>query len=137
MDIMRNRFLWLLFFLLTSCTVGVEPEGANTPVPTSTAVPAADVADISNSEPAGLAGPRNRRVVMEDNYSFALSLGFDSIQPVYSPEFAAASEAPLNDEELVLGVAWEGEAKAYPISVLRYREMVDDELAGIPTLVTW
>jgi hypothetical protein len=74
---------------------------------------------------------------MDDSYSFAISLGFDSIQPVYSPEFAPVAEAPLDDEELVLGIAWKGEAKAYPISVLRYREIVDDELAGIPTLVTW
>jgi hypothetical protein len=43
----------------------------------------------------------------------------------------------LHDDELVLGVAWDGEAKAYPITVLRFREMVNDELAGIPTLVTW
>ena len=37
----------------------------------------------------------------------------------------------------VIGISLDGEAKAYPISVLRFREMVNDELAGIPTLVTW
>jgi len=115
----------------------VLPDGANTRVPSSTAVPTPGEASSSPTKPTSLPDVRNRRVAMEDNYSFAISLGFDSIRPIYSPEFAPATEAPLDDEELVLGIAWDGEAKAYPISVLRYREMVDDELAGIPTLVTW
>lgn len=61
----------------------------------------------------------------------------DGIRPIYEPQFRPAGEAPLVDEELVIGVAHDGEAKAYPISVLRFREMVNDRLAGIPTLVTW
>ncbi len=65
------------------------------------------------------------------------SIPFDGIYPVYTPFFASAEDAPLDDEELVLGVAWDGEAKAYPITVLRFREMVNDELAGFPTLVSY
>jgi hypothetical protein len=61
----------------------------------------------------------------------------DGIPPVYEPQFQSAAEAPLIDEELVIGLALNGEAKAYPITVLRSREMVNDEMAGIPTLVTW
>jgi hypothetical protein len=62
---------------------------------------------------------------------------WDGILPIYQPEFAPAEQAPLQEDELIIGVAWDGRAKAYPISVLRSREMVNDELAGIPTLVTW
>jgi len=79
----------------------------------------------------------NVRVQDDNEYSFPFLLPFDGIRPVYEPKFAPADEAPLFDEELVIGVAWDGEAKAYPITVLRFREMVNDELAGIPTLVTW
>jgi hypothetical protein len=61
----------------------------------------------------------------------------DGIRPIYEPEFTSAADAPLLDEELVMGVDLGGGAKAYPISVLRSREMVNDELAGIPILVTW
>ncbi|MBI5829626.1 MAG: DUF3179 domain-containing protein, partial [Chloroflexi bacterium] len=62
---------------------------------------------------------------------------FDGIPPVYGPQFASTADAPLLDDELVMGIALDGEAKAYPVTVLRFREMVDDELAGIPILVTW
>ena len=55
----------------------------------------------------------------------------------YDPIFVSPVAAPLPDDELIIGVAWGGEAKAYTISVLRFREMVNDELAGIPMLVTW
>jgi hypothetical protein len=64
-------------------------------------------------------------------------LPFDAIQPIYEPRFVTAAEAPLADDELIMGVSWGGEAKAYPVSVLRFREMVIDELAGIPILVSW
>ena len=49
----------------------------------------------------------------------------------------AAADAPLEDDELVIGISLEGESKAYPITVLRFREMVNDELGGLPILVTW
>jgi len=79
----------------------------------------------------------NKRVNDPKDYSFSQLLPFDGIRPVYDPQFSSAADAPLQDDELVLGVAWDGEAKAYPITVLRFREMVNDELAGTPTLVTW
>lgn len=79
----------------------------------------------------------NRRVDMDEIHNFSQLLPFDGIRPIYDPEFVPADEAPLKDEELVLGLALGGEAKAYPITVLRHREMVNDEMAGIPTLVTW
>ena len=62
---------------------------------------------------------------------------FDAIPPLYDPEFADVAEAPLSDDELVMGVEIDGAAKAYPITVLRSREMVNDEMAGIPILVSW
>ena len=37
----------------------------------------------------------------------------------------------------MIGLALDGEAKAYPVSWLNRREMVVDRIAGIPILVTW
>jgi hypothetical protein len=64
-------------------------------------------------------------------------LPFDGINPIYNPQFISREEANLQDGELIMGVAWEGVAKAYPVTVLRHREMVNDEMAGVPYLVSW
>jgi hypothetical protein len=64
-------------------------------------------------------------------------LSFDAIRPVYDPHFISPEDANLQEDELIMGVAWDGEAKAYPVSVLRSREMVNDEMAGVPYLVSW
>ena len=38
---------------------------------------------------------------------------------------------------MVLGVSLNGDARAYPIGVLTYQEMVSDIVGGVPILVTW
>jgi hypothetical protein len=81
--------------------------------------------------------PTNMRFDDPNEYNFSQLLPYDGIRPVYEPEFATAVDAPLLDDELVMGVAIQGQAKAYPVTVLRFREMVNDELAGLPILVTW
>lgn len=73
----------------------------------------------------------------EPRYRYNQLLSRDSIRPIYEPEFIPAAQAKLNDDELVLAIALDGEAKAYPITVLNSREMVNDELAGTPILATW
>ena len=61
----------------------------------------------------------------------------DGIQPIYNPQFVAASGVDWAGTTRVIGVAAEGEAKAYPVSFLNRHEMVDDFIAGEPILVTW
>ena len=61
----------------------------------------------------------------------------DDIPPIYAPEFAAASEASLPDDELVIGLSINGDARAYPAGILYTREMVNDVVGGAPVLVSW
>ena len=79
----------------------------------------------------------NPRVEEFESYLPPRLPGLDGIRPVYEPRFVAAADAPLEDEELIIGISLEGDAKAYPITVLRFREIVNDELGGLPILVTW
>lgn len=81
--------------------------------------------------------PATAEATGEREYSWVQLLGRDDIRPIYDPEFVPVDEAGYADEELVMGVAIEGQAKAYPVGLLNRREMVNDELAGIPILVTW
>jgi hypothetical protein len=69
--------------------------------------------------------------------NFSISVPFDGIPPIYDPQFVNAIDAPFEPDELVIGISLNGEAKAYSVTTLRYREMVNDEIGGIPILVTW
>ena len=60
----------------------------------------------------------------------------DAIRPIYEPEFVEAIDSPLHADELVMGVAINGEAKAYPVTVLRFREMVNEHLNTFSVLWT-
>lgn len=61
------------------------------------------------------------------------------IRPITDPEISAADEAEISDNELVIGVAIDGQARAYPINQLTgpSREIINDELAGTPIAATW
>ncbi|RMF21720.1 MAG: DUF3179 domain-containing protein, partial [Bacteroidetes bacterium] len=62
----------------------------------------------------------------------------DGIPAIERPRFVAPEEADfLNERDLVLGVVWNGIAKAYPIAILDYHEIVNDDFGGEPVAVTW
>ena len=61
----------------------------------------------------------------------------DAIAPIYDPQFVDSSAVRWPASTQVIGVSADDEAKAYPVSFLSGREMVIDELAGDPILVTW
>ena len=61
----------------------------------------------------------------------------DAIQPIYDPVFVRGVESPWPGDTDVIGVRVGDEAKAYPVDFLGGRELVIDELDGIPILVSW
>ena len=81
--------------------------------------------------------PRPENELAEGEYQWRQLLSRDAIAPIYEPEFVSAAEAPYADDELVIGVEINGEAKAYAIGPLNSREMVNDTLGGRSILVTW
>ncbi len=133
-----KRAILLLIFAAAACSTGVV-ELTSTSTDGSLPTMEADEAVATRTSGVELDGEIqiNKRIDDPNTYSFAQLLPFDGIRPVYDPEFVTAGESPLHEDELILGIALEGESKAYPITVLRHREMVNDELAGIPILVTW
>ena len=52
---------------------------------------------------------------------------------------ATEASKDLSDDELVLGVVVEGQARAYPINMLTgpRREIVNDRLGDVPIAATW
>ena len=65
------------------------------------------------------------------------ALMFDDLSPLRRPSSTPAGASRLHDETLVIGVALGEEAKAYPIAVLQRHEIVNDEVGGVPVLITW
>ena len=61
----------------------------------------------------------------------------DGIPPIDNPQFQPASEVDINTREPVISVSYAGEAKAYPLSILTWHEIVNDEIGGKPIAVTY
>jgi len=61
----------------------------------------------------------------------------DAINPIYEPSFVNAASVTWPPDAQVIGIVSGDEAKAYPVSFLNSREMVIDQLDGIPLLVSW
>ena len=62
----------------------------------------------------------------------------DTIPPIFKPEFVAASEATdVGPMEPVLSIIIEGEARAYPLRILLWHEIVNDVVGGVPILVSY
>lgn len=62
----------------------------------------------------------------------------DSIAVIREPKFVNASTASYpSDDDWVVGVQGKSEAKAYPVKVLAWRHIVNDDLDGRPIAVTY
>ncbi len=62
----------------------------------------------------------------------------DGIPALLKPKFVLASKATfLKDNDRVLGLAWEKDAKAYPIRILNWHEIVNDTLDRRPVLISY
>ena len=68
---------------------------------------------------------------------FRALLPRDAILPIYHPEFVPAADVDWHDKYLVIGLAIDGDARAYPVSFLNRREIVNDHVGKTPVLVTW
>jgi hypothetical protein len=63
----------------------------------------------------------------------------DAIPAIDNPVFITAEEASQNlvDRDLVIGLSFNGEHKAYSTAFLSSREVVNDVIGGKPVAVTW
>ena len=63
----------------------------------------------------------------------------DGIPPIDQPSFVSITEADtwLEDVEPIIRVQFNGEVKAYPIQILMWHEIVNDEVGGEPITVTF
>ncbi len=64
--------------------------------------------------------------------------GKDGIPAILNPRYVQASQATfLLDADRVLGLSTRTEAKAYPIKILNWHEIVNDWIGGKPAVITY
>jgi hypothetical protein len=63
----------------------------------------------------------------------------DAIQAIDNPQFLAAEEADqfYDPQEMVLGVSFNGDSRAYSAPFLSNHEIVNDTVGGVKIAVTW
>lgn len=61
----------------------------------------------------------------------------DGIPALDFPPALPAAESPWSDDDMVVGVVIGGTARAYPIGLLVWHELVNDQIGGIPILVSY
>ena len=117
MSISRLVVLFLIFLTLPGCLlVRIRPLGSDSEVKRS---------DL----------PKVKRLDGDRVWSLAKP---DSIPAIDDPLFVSANEADfMDDDENVLGVVHDGQAKAYSLWHLDRHEIVNDHLGRDPVAVTW
>ena len=73
---------------------------------------------------------------------FQFGLAKNTIPPVDEPQFASPGDdrlkaAGIDGESLVIGLAYQGESRAYPVSFMDRHEVVNDWFGEHPLAVGW
>ena len=73
------------------------------------------------------------------NEIFSGGVPRDGIPPIDNPKFVTVEEAGnwLEDLEPVVALEIDGEARAYPLQILTWHEIVNDTVAGVPVAATF
>ena len=100
------------------------------------AVVAAPLAACGGSEPTGISFDLSCTVALDEIFDGGVQR--DGIPALTNPEVVSAAQATfLTDTSRVLGIVRNGEARAYPFTVMWWHEMVNDTLGGEPILMTY
>lgn len=133
--------------LLAACApVAVAPEAIDAPddatVTVAAALPTAAPLPAEQRPPAGASAEFSTDFsVYSVPFGEILSGGppKDGIPPIDAPDFipVRAVDVWLRPEEPVIVVQANGDARAYPIQILMWHEIVNDTVGGIPLVVTF
>ena len=72
-------------------------------------------------------------------YGWNTDFSRDGIPPIYSPKHTTPEKADqwLKGQEPVIALEIDGDARAYPLQVLIWHEIVNDVIGGVPVAVTF
>lgn len=99
-----------------------------------------DVAAVTAEESSGGATTNERFPASKyDEYELVTLLPPDAIRSIDNPKFMSAEEADgiYAADELIIGVEFDGDARAYSVPLLSSHEIVNDTVGGEKIAVTW
>lgn len=140
--------LWLLgIMLLTSCATNPQPSATvpssapTTAVSMPTTAPPAPTLDPNDRPKFDVSGWKTDFAKHAVPYQEITSGGppRDGIAPIDHPKFVAPTEAAgwLKDNEPVILVVLNGDARAYPLQILIWHEITNDTVGSVPVTVTF
>ncbi len=125
----------------TEATTFPSPGLTSTPVPLPSLVPTVDASQHSVPLEAIVFDtfrPIHRAVPFPEASDSLISSLVDRIPPIHDPKYEAAAQATwLDEEDVILGYSSGGQAWAYPVRILNFHEIVNDDLAGEPLLISY
>lgn len=67
------------------------------------------------------------------------AVGRDAFPVLFNPAMGTVEEGDrfIRPNDWVIGIALDGEAKAYPVTVMGFHELINDVVAGNPITVCW
>lgn len=114
----RRGWLWLFAVTIALAACGRPPDAASQP-----------------GDEQALASTGERY----SDYEIVTLLPRDAIPAIDNPQFLSAAEADdyYAPDELILGVEFDGDARAYSVPLLSSHEIVNDTVGGRHIAVTW
>ncbi len=109
------------------------------PILFSLLLSACTTAKAGDSTPSILPTETSPSETAERQFEIVTLLPRDAIPAIDEPEFlnVAQADEEYAPDELVMGVAFNGEARAYSIPLLSSHEIVNDTVGGVKIAVTW
>ncbi|MFH1780057.1 MAG: DUF3179 domain-containing (seleno)protein [Candidatus Micrarchaeota archaeon] len=150
---MKYFFFFACFVLLLGCVEyapsdsnqSIDNQNRTLPIPSFSVTPVftpQPTPDIKVAEPQELIPHENEFVFKESSgvkhlVPLNTFIPFSSTNAITWPKFAKASNLNLNGEALILGLNFSGVAKAYPLSIMNWHQVVNDEANGVPIVVSF
>ncbi len=128
---------WLLLALLFLVACGGG--GSETAVsPTNTAPAETNARDTEAAQEQPVANERFPADKYAD-FEIVTLLPRDAIPAIDNPQFLGIAEADefYDPDELIIGVEFDGDARAYSVPFLSNHEIVNDTVGGVKIAVTW
>jgi ABC-type Fe3+-hydroxamate transport system substrate-binding protein len=136
----HKAWLGTLFLLLLAACAG---SGATAVSPNNTATTASSspTAAAAVAETVDPPAPPPERISADKyaDYEIITLLPRDAIPAIDNPQFLSAADANefYDPDELIIGVEFNGDARAYSVPFLSNHEIVNDTVGGVKIAVTW